>query len=179
MPQVLVYFVSDSNLFLKAISPMKVKFMIMITSAWLFMTMTVDFLVLPKAFRLIGDIWLAGSLGIEIFRNFNPLEVVFAGTLVVLTYRESKRITPKLILPMVLLLIALSYQFYFTPNITATTRVIMALKGQQGPLLSKAFLDHHFFHSNYVRLDGVKLLCLLVFLGIIMIPSHWTLRKKG
>jgi hypothetical protein len=179
MPQVLVYFVSDSNLFLKAISPMKVKFMIMITSAWLFMTMTVDFLVLPKAFRLIGDIWLAGSLGIEIFRNFNPLEVVFAGTLVVLTYRESKRVTPKLILPIFLLCIALSYQLYFTPNITATTRVIMELKGQSTPLLSRAFSDHHFFHSNYVRLDGVKLLCLLVFLGIIMLPSNWTMRKKG
>ncbi|MFZ4714179.1 MAG: hypothetical protein ACOYL6_10720 [Bacteriovoracaceae bacterium] len=157
---------------------MKTKFLIVFISAWLFMTLTVDMLVLPQAFKVIGDIWLAGSLGIELFRHFNPLEILFSVILLVLLSWQEKKLNWKFFFPLILFFIALLYQFYLTPQIATATRVILSLQGQSGQALAMAQLDHHFYHTSYIRLDGVKLLCLFIFLGIIMKPTNKMLKKE-
>ncbi len=152
---------------------MKTKFLLILTTIWLTMTATIDFLVLPTAFRVIKNLLLGGNLGIALFSRFNPLEMLFSLTILILmavTEVQAKVAkTLALILSGLLVAISFIYYFFLTPKIVMTTRVIESLEGKTSEAMAQAQLDHQFFHHLYVRMDSVKLVCLCVILVIILV----------
>ncbi len=136
------------------------------------MTATIDFLVLPQAFRVIKNVLIGGNLGIELFSRFNPLEMLFSFVILILmaiTEIPAKMAkTIGLILSGLLVAISFIYYFFLTPKIVMTTRVIESLAGKTSEAMAQAQMDHQFFHHLYIRMDSIKLVCLSVILGIII-----------
>ena len=65
-----------------------------IIAAWLFLTVFVDFFVIPTAFRQLGDIFIAGELGIRVFSALNVFEIIFS--VIFLVYSFVSRLRQKL-----------------------------------------------------------------------------------
>lgn len=141
------------------------KLVMLSLSAWFFLSSFVDFIVIPGAFRVVGDILKAGTLGISVFSTLNKIEVLLGAVLVFSLFKGTKFSYKKvqMFLSKVLFSIAVFYYYYLSPKIELLTEKLFAtgLDEAAKALVNK---DHQFYHSLYVKLDAVKIILLLVLL---------------
>lgn len=137
------------------------------TGGWLISTAVVDFVAIPTVFRSLPDPMVAGQIGIQVFQKFNPLELVCAVVLI-LGAISFKNLKLK-IFSSALMSIVLSYLFYFTPGIISAAQRLDKYSGQpESAEYKEAKADHNFFHKTYVKIDGGKLLLLLLSSGLMI-----------
>lgn len=148
------------------------KLVMLSLSAWFFLSSFVDFIVIPGAFRVIGDVFKAGTLGISVFSTLNKIEVLLGATLVFsllksydLAYKKVQMLISK-----VLFSIAVFFYYYLTPKIQVLTEKLTAA-GVDETAKAVVNQDHQFNHSLYVKLDVVKIILLLVLLVLQFVKS--------
>lgn len=149
---------------------MYLKLIMMCLSAWFFTTLLVDIFVIPSAFRIIGDVFKAGTLGITVFGALNKFEVLW-GTLLVFSMLKENALKWKKVqqfLAQAIFAIAAFYYWYLTPKITELTQQLIATQNDATNELIK--LDHNFYHHLYVKLDMAKLVILLVLIILQILP---------
>lgn len=150
----------------------KTKFCLILISAWLAMTFTIDFMVLPKVFSVIKDVFLGGEIGSGLFSTFNLVELLFATVLIGLAFTANfhKVIQQKLIRisSVMLFLISCLYQFYLTPGIINATNTTLSINEGEVERRAQAFLEQQFYHQWYIRVDSLKIL-LLGFILVLFI----------
>lgn len=141
-------------------------------SLWLGATIAVDFFAIPAVFRNITNLSEAGAVGMSVFGNFNKLELLLAlASLASFALRgnvsQSRVVLISLI---VLVILAASYLFYLTPELTAITLA----KNNSFEELERAGLEQQlqFMHTLYVRLDSFKMLLILLLLGLMAKRNH-------
>lgn len=153
----------------------KTKFCLILISAWLAMTFTIDFMVLPKVFSVIKDVFMGGKIGSGLFSTFNLIELVFATVLIGLAFTSnfSKSLHQKLtrISSVILFLISSLYQFYFTPGIINATNTILSIPETEVERRAAAFLEQQFFHQWYIRVDSLKILLLGLVLVLFILQK--------
>lgn len=141
-----------------------------VLALWLGATLAVDFLAIPSVFKNVTNLAEAGKVGMAVFGKFNVIEVVYALLslffLLVITLRNRSRFNIFLLsLTLVLTAIALSYLFYFTPELA---RVTFAKNETFGPEMRAALESElYFLHSLYIKLDGLKM--FLIVIALIML----------
>ncbi len=151
-------------------------FQIVISCVWFFTSCVVDFVAIPTVFRELhalegGVIW-GGQIGVNLFRQFNMLEIFWAFLLLAVTFFNnewtSKLGKIKNILVGFLFIIAILYTFYLSPHITAAHKIIMTPGILPGGI-DAASGELDFFHRAYVSVEKIKvlgLLALIIFQGI-------------
>ncbi|HXH76417.1 MAG TPA: DUF4149 domain-containing protein [Bacteriovoracaceae bacterium] len=146
-------------------------FIIALASIWLGWTVLVDFFIVPVVFQKIGDFFMAGFLGIEVFSKLNNLEVLVASALVALTalsVKRGKSAIVAFVLSLILWFVAMFYFSYLTPKIISLTEQwkradLMGLTGLSGiPDLQQ---EHQYYHRMYIAIDSVKLGLLSILIG--------------
>lgn len=141
-----------------------------VLALWLGATLAVDFLAIPAVFKNVTNLSEAGKVGMTVFGKFNVIEVVYALLslllLLVATLKNRSRLNIFLLsLGLVLVVIALSYLFYFTPELT---RVTFAKNDTFEPEARAALESElYFLHSLYIKLDGLKM--FLIAIALIML----------
>jgi hypothetical protein len=136
---------------------------------WLGATMAVDFLAIPSVFSVSDDMYEAGRVGLLVFGNFNKVEIVLGllSLLLGLYLMRKKEKRSKLFLGLGLLLftIPLVYTFQFTPKISYYAQEMERLGkvgSQEADNEHEVMAENHFFyHSWYIRTDGLKMALLL------------------
>lgn len=138
-------------------------------SSWILLTITVDFIAIPTIFRTLKDVNLGGAIGIELFPKVNFVEVILAcGLIICLFYSLSikTRLFDRFVMVMGFFLALLSI-FYFTflsPEIKTLTLEMSNKMGDFSALPSLS-VQHQFYHKLYIKLEGLKLLILVIMLG--------------
>ncbi|GAB4015481.1 MAG: hypothetical protein Fur0010_14570 [Bdellovibrio sp.] len=154
--------------------------LLVISSLWMGMTMSVDFVAVPLVFQTLTSLQEAGKLGIAVFSKFNSIEiflsmVLFIASILEFLKNKNGRWPMTWVLFSILLTsLAVLYAFYLSPRIA-----FLGNEMHQFPLESEPYLvvykEHQFFHKLYVKLDSLKLLLLLT-----MIVSCWRkISKEG
>lgn len=146
-------------------------FCMCLLALWLGATIAVDFFAIPAVFRNISNLSEAGAVGMSVFSSFNKLELVLALTTLVtfgatLGWSNSAPKPRVIIISLIILvLLAASYLFYLTPELT----VVSIAKNNSFEELERAALEERlqFLHTLYVRLDSFKMLLILLLLGIM------------
>src|SRR5690606_29318795 len=118
-------------------------------------------------FRHIDDFFTAGGLGIAVFSKLNVLELFSGGALLLITF--IKRHWPLTFLAAACFILAMTYHFWLTPNITALTELwkttdLMGLAGTAE--IPDVALEHRFYHDLYIKLDALKILLLTSILAL-------------
>lgn len=157
---------------------MYTKLIVLSLSAWFFLSVFIDFIVVPGAFKIVGDIFKAGNLGITVFTAFNKFEVLFGAILVFsyfkapdVKYRKVKNVIVKIVTS-----IAIYYYWYLSTKIADLTKVLIA--GGEQKLVAVAQKDHNFYHNLYVKLDAVKILLLFVLIFLEFLPYMKRFKKE-
>lgn len=139
------------------------------------MTLTIDFMVLPKVFSVVKDIFLGGRIGRGLFTAFNYCEMTFSGLLLILIFTM---VFPKIwqkraaiASAISLALITLLYEFYLTPGIINATNTLESIPLDEVERRAPVFLNHQFFHQWYIRADSLKILLLLFLMVLLMIKN--------
>lgn len=151
------------------------KLVVLSLSAWLFLSIFIDMFVIPGAFKIIGDVFKAGTLGIAVFSSLNKFEVFFGVALVFGIVRGRKEGFKwhmlQDILAKALTTLAVVYYYYLAPKITTLTEKLVSFKGNAKEAAYIAInTDHQFFHNLYVKLDVVKIIILLFLLVLQFMP---------
>lgn len=135
---------------------------------WLGMTVLVDFFIVPTVFRTVPDFFVAGELGIQLFKRFNIVELILAIFLGGLGLFYIKQVPTQrwfIITPILLFSIVALYCWYLTPKIAELTAA-WAYADKMGTLGAKGAEDiqqlHQTYHRTYVGIDSVKLLLLFI-----------------
>ena len=139
------------------------KILASISLSWLLMTLFIDIKAVPTVFRNVSSRLEAGRVGMDIFSTFNYLEVVFACILLLLCLRFLS-IKKMWLIVIPLFILPFSYAFYLTPEITDIALKI-GLGVEEGFDVSKLEAQHEIFHSLYTKLDGFKIILLMVLVG--------------
>ncbi len=142
-----------------------------LTSVWWGWTVLVDMVVVRILFSRIDDIFVAGSIGMELFRSLNRLEVVFSSALVVITILRLKAKKPQFfdfVFAVFTWGISMIYFSYLTPKLITLTTLWRAsdLQGMvSAPGIPDIQQEHQFYHSLYIGLDSLKLFFLSLMIG--------------
>lgn len=147
--------------------------LLVISSLWMGMTMSVDFVAVPLVFQTLTSLQEAGRLGIAVFLKFNSIEIFLSMVLFItsilefLKNKNGRWPMTWVLFSILLTSLAVLYAFYLSPRIA-----FLGTEMHQFPLESEPYLaiykEHQFFHKLYVKLDSLKLLLLLT-----MIVSCW------
>jgi hypothetical protein len=149
------------------------------TSVWWGWTVLVDMVVVRILFSRIDDIFVAGSIGMELFSRLNQLEIVFSSALVVITVfslREKKHHVFEFVFAMLTWGISMIYFSYLTPKLITLTKLWKSSDLQgiiSAPGIPDIQQEHQFFHNLYIGLDSVK----LVFLTLMIGAAFWRREK--
>ena len=136
--------------------------------AWLVATIFIDFFAVMAVFKNVSNIFEAGTVGMYVFSSFNKFEIFFGVSLLTVSFMNplsNKKIKQlMIILSLILLTIALYYNFFLSPKISELTIQMHEIGlGNEGYDLTEN--SHQIFHKRYVSLDSLKLLLLLILLG--------------
>ena len=104
-----------------------------------------------------------------IFKTFNSLEVIlslFVFGLGFALVRENKIKKPWIILFTVLVMWAGFFRFHISPTIIEINRARWELP-EQSMEYEKLSKDHNFYHQLYVKMEGTKVILLLI--GLVMV----------
>ena len=148
---------------------MKIKFLIFFFTFWMAPSILIDFVAAPSIFRNVSDLQEAGTLGMVIFKTFNSLEVIlslFVFGLGFALVRENKIKKPWIILFTVLVMWAGFFRFHISPTIIEINRARWELP-EQSMEYEKLSKDHNFYHQLYVKMEGTKVILLLI--GLVMV----------
>lgn len=143
---------------------------------WFFLTIFVDVFTVPTVFRTVGDVTIAGKVGIKVFSKMNQLEILFGFFTLIgsfcyfRVYGQLKWLTASAIL----FCWSLFYTFYMTPNIADTTYLIHNTSPSD-PMYAVLQSSHAYYHTLYRYLDTSKLIFLLAF--IILVIANLTSQK--
>lgn len=144
------------------------------------MTLTIDFMVLPRVFSLIKDVFLGGKIGRALFTSFNHCELVFGllivGLMASMAFLKVWHKRAAIGAAIALVLISLLYQFYLTPGIINATNTLDGIPLADIEGRAQAFLTHQFYHQWYIRVDSLKIL-LLIFLMVLLFLKEEFLNK--
>lgn len=151
------------------------KLVVLSLSAWLFLSIFIDMFVIPGAFKIVGDVFKAGTLGIAVFSSLNKFEVFFGVALVFGLVRGKKEgfkwHTVQDILAKILTTLAVAYYYYLSPKISILTDKLISFKGNAQDAAYVAInTDHQFYHNLYVKLDVFKIIILLFLLVLQFMP---------
>lgn len=132
---------------------------------WLGATVAVDFFAVPAVFQNVSNLNEAAGVGMSVFARFNTLELILSIVLLILwplAHRlkfKSKKHATIFIFEFFLLILATSYFFYFTPEITK----LSLAKANAFEESERQMLEHSIatLHSLYIKLDSLKLIILL------------------
>lgn len=133
-----------------------------IVFCWLMMTIFIDIIAVPGVFRNVSKLEEAGRVGMLVFGSFNKFEAIFAVVLffgLYSIYQISKK-QIYLVMGIVLLIWALMYNLYFTPQIIHFTQLINSVT-PASPDYAVYQSQHAHFHTIYRYLDSTKLFMLL------------------
>ena len=137
--------------------------------SWIVLTVAVDFIAIPTVFRTLKDANLGGSIGIELFPKVNIVELILAiGLLISIkaSINLKTRIFDRfvLVIGFFLFLLCLFFSTFLSPEIKKLTLMMMESKGNYS-VLPALSVQHQFYHHLYIKLEGVKLVLLLVLMG--------------
>lgn len=146
--------------------------------AWFFLTIFVDIFTVPTVFRTVGDVTIAGKVGILVFSKMNQFEILF-GLLTLIGsffYFRIHHSVKWLVVSVVLFVWSLFYTFYMTPKIADTTYLIHNTQASD-PMYIVLQSTHAYYHTLYRYFDTSKLVVLLVF--IVLVVCDLTKTKKS
>ncbi len=132
---------------------------------WFGATIAVDFFAVPAVFQSVSNLGEAAAVGMKVFARFNSLEFILSLTLPLLwilahkfNFSSGKRVFI-LLFEVVLIALAASYLFYFTPAITELSLAKANVFEESERLgLEQSIAS---LHSIYIKLDSLKLIILL------------------
>ena len=158
------------------------KFFVAVTLAiWLGATIAVDFVAIPSVFHNVSSLAQAGAVGMSVFSRFNQMEVAFA-VMIFIFYSWSCRSEIKsrwamisVALSFFLVILALSYLFYMTPQITMITQAKNNAFQESERLLLEQSLQ--VFHSLYIKLDSAKMI-VIVALEFFIFAHPFSSKQK-
>jgi len=150
-------------------------FLFALLVSWLSMSLLVDVVAIPTVFQVMrlegASLLLAGRIGGALFSKFNGLEIVLSVmTLLPGLYLWKKNLTGMKALvgiTFLLIILAFSFKFYMSPQISHFAEEVARLGHDKGELYLKAFEQRTFFHGLYKKLEGVKILLLILSLVLI------------
>lgn len=149
----------------------KLKSLLLVTfSIWWGWTILTDFFVVPSVFRIVPDFFVAGELGMTLFKKLNLLEMIVA-ILVVSLSAISPRSKILLVITSLLMAIAITYFFYLTPKMQTLTEWWKEAEGLGITSIhgiDDIQLEHQKYHRFYVWIDAVKLLLLTSGLSFLI-----------
>lgn len=132
---------------------------------WFGATVAVDFFAIPAVFQNVSNLSEAAGVGMSVFARFNTLELILSISVVLLwilahrfSFKSKKRVVI-LLVEVLLIALAASYLFYFTPSITELSLARANAFEESERALIESSIAH--FHSIYVKLDSLKLILLL------------------
>jgi ABC-type transport system involved in cytochrome c biogenesis permease subunit len=145
-----------------------------IISAWLFLTVFVDFVIVPKAFGQLGDIFIASEFSHRIFSSLNLLEVVFGILLflysfILLKNKPNKKTFLKIFINVLLISISALYYFFLTDKIAELTEMWKTSIVLTENALITVKEEHSFYQNFYSNIDFFKI-SILAF-GLILVMS--------
>lgn len=140
-----------------------------VLGAWIVLTVAVDFIAIPTVFRTLQDINLGGSVGIELFPKVNKVEMILASLLLIgILYKQKvkEKMFDRFILiqSFFLFLLSFAYSFFLSPEIKRLTLLIQS-KSFDVNALADLQIQHSFYHHLYIKLEGVKLIFLLMMMA--------------
>lgn len=159
---------------------------LIIASVWFFASVVVDFVTIPTVFQQLKSVTdgviLGGQIGVNVFRQFNILELIWAFSLLGVTAfnKEWNENLGKVknLLAAFLLIIAILYTFYLSPNITSAHRVISASAIMpEAVVRASEKLDD--FHRTYVTVEKFKVVALLGLIITQALTWKAALKKWG
>lgn len=142
-----------------------------LTSVWWGWTILVDMVVVRILFSRIDDIFVAGSVGMELFSKLNQLEIVFSTAILIITILRVQAKKPQFfdfVLALLIWVISMVYFSYLTPKLITLTQLWKASDLQgiiSAPGIPDIQQEHQFFHNLYIGLDSLKLLLLTLMIG--------------
>jgi hypothetical protein len=149
---------------------------LVLISAWLFITMTIDFIAIPTVFSTVTDIEQAGAVGLKAFSLLNCIELFLGVVLIVLFFLGKRK--GKFILTSLggLLCLASFYSFYLTPELKELTHELRSKSYEEHGEKRYNTLEseHSVYHDLYIKLDGGKILLLFFLLG----EGVWILSRR-
>lgn len=147
------------------------KLFLIIFSLWFGMTIMVDFVAIPQAFRTLPNKEMAGQLGVKVFSIFNWFEVVFALPIFTsaffLKFASCMKKRAYAAIAVTLMALSISYFYHITPAIVDLSTQMHSLTDSNA--IAAVQTQHDFYHKLYVKLDGLKL--ILLILGSILLFS--------
>jgi hypothetical protein len=139
--------------------------------AWLVSTIFIDFFAVMAVFKNVSNIFEAGTVGMYVFGSFNKFEMIFGSCISAITFFNplpQKKVKALMIgLSLILLFIALYYNFFLSPRISSLTYEMHDIGlGNKGYETTE--VAHGLYHKRYIFMDSIKLLFLftLLCLGI-------------
>ncbi len=148
------------------------KLKLVILSSWLTLTLFVDIAFVPVLFRTLkGQPYLAGSIGVKAFSVVNPIEVVFGIILLLIGLKLKKQHVVQFYLSLTLLVLAILYTFYFSPQISFYAQEMQKFQLTNPVDFVKAQVEHRLYHGWYVRLDSLKMLILTFMLTLNLVKK--------
>ncbi|MBH48223.1 MAG: hypothetical protein CME71_08645 [Halobacteriovorax sp.] len=144
------------------------KIVLSLIAAWFGIIAFNDFVVVPAVFTSLSNRVEAANLGMGLFSKLGSFEVVVATILffcagLVFKKFRTRRSAFLFLLGSSLLGFALMGKFYLTPKITELNLEKFSVR-EGSAQYEKANQKHQFYHGLYVKLDGTKM--LLLVLGI-------------
>lgn len=148
---------------------MKIKLLIMFITFWIAPSILIDFVAAPAIFRNVSSLQEAGTLGMVIFKAFNSLEVLLALIVFGLSFalvRAGKIKKPWLVLFSILVMWSCFIRFHVSPAIIDINQARWELP-EESAQYEKLTNDHQFYHKLYVKMEGTKVILLLI--GLVMV----------
>lgn len=141
-----------------------------ILTAWFFLTVFVDIFTVPTVFRTIGDINVAGQVGIKVFTAMNRFELIFAVITLIgaFSFYKLNKSFKWLIFSAIMFVWSLVYNLFLTPKITNTTYQIHQT-AVDDPMYAVLQATHAQYHNLYRYFDTSKLIFLLIFITVVVI----------
>jgi hypothetical protein len=138
---------------------------------WLGASLAVDIIAIPSVFRTLNDVAQAGKVGMVVFSRFNKLEVIVSLLATIFFVIGVKNFWPLakwkfhflLTSHFILIGISVMFCFFWTPAIIQYSQQMFELSTTD-PLHAQALLQHRFYHKAYVRVEGIKIIIILVSL---------------
>jgi len=139
-------------------------------AAWFFLTVFVDIFTVPTVFRTVGDITIAGQVGIKVFTAMNRFELVFAIVTLIgaFSFYKLHKSIKWLVFSGIMFIWSLLYNCFLTPKIANTTFQIHQT-AVDDPMYAVLQATHAQYHNLYRYFDTSKLIFLLVFMAIVLV----------